>query len=496
MNNKTAKNFYKKATKYCMNNKYELAVEYFKKALELQDTHLESLKELGKLYEHINDNDNAIKCYEKIISLTPKTDIPTNAIYLNQIGVCLNKMSKYNEAILYFKKALEFKKDLNDVYDNISQCYFNLREYKLCEINSLISLKINPSKKAHRQLGFLNNCLKDYDKSIYYYSNIHNYLEDKATLYDLCFPYLSKRDFSNGFKLYENRLFKNDVNKQTGLKERVEIPYIPNWNGIDNCDNLLIIYEQGIGDNIQYYRFIIQLSQLYPKMKITYFCKDFLVNLFKKYDNIIVVKNIENTLTYNYKAYIMSLPYLLNINTLTINTENYINIDNEKIIYWKNKLNETNPKNKLNVGFCYKGLLNTHIEKNIPLNNFDMLSDLDINLICIHRFKEIENDLKNINFNDKITAFDIDKTGDAFVDTIAILKNIDVLITIDTSIVHLAGVLNVKTLLLLGYITDWRWFTDNEKSWYDSVEIMRVNENKELKYIMPEVRKKILNMIK
>ena len=191
----------------------------------------------------------------------------------------------------------------------------------------------------------------------------------------------------------------------------------------------------------------------------------------------------------------MSLPYLIGIETITPVTENYINIDEEKVVYWSKQIKIRNPENKLNVGFFYKGLLNAHIEKKLPLESFNLLSELNINLICLHKTQDIVEDLKMVSFKDKIIMFDIDKDK-SFVDTIAILKNIDILITIDTSIVHLAGVLNIKTLLLLGYISEWRWFDNNDKIWYDSVELLRMTENSELKNILPQVKNILINMEK
>jgi ADP-heptose:LPS heptosyltransferase len=77
----------------------------------------------------------------------------------------------------------------------------------------------------------------------------------------------------------------------------------------------------------------------------------------------------------------------------------------------------------------------------------------------------------------------------AFMDTISILRNIDVLVTIDTSIAHLAGVMGVKTLLLIGYTSEWRWFDTDDKVWYDSVNIIRMTEQKPLAHLIPRVKK-------
>lgn len=493
MNDKI-KAFYKKANKYYVNGKNELAIEYYNKVLELDKYNKKTLKELGELYEKSNNIPNAIICYENLLNNLSIDDIQTTIIYLNQIGVCHNSLRNFETAIKYFKKILPLKNDIPDVYNNIYSCYFSLKQYKLAEINLLLSVKINPNDKTYENLGFLYNCLKEYDKSIYYYNKILT--NDKYDIkYALSFVYLAKKNYKIGYELYENRLKNNNISPITGEKERADIPFLPYWNGIDKCRSLLVVYEQGIGDNIQYFRFIIQLSHMYPDMKITYFCKDIVHHLFKEYPNIKVTINIENIFQHDYKAYIMSIPYFLNIDTIEPLTINYIKVDDHKLTYWADKMKIMNPDNKLNVGFFYKGLLNLHIEKKMPLESLKILAELDINLISLHRSKELKEDMQIITFKDKIKYFDIDEDK-PFVDTIAILKNIDILVTVDTSIAHLAGVLNVKTLLLLGYMTDWRWFNNNDKVWYNSVDILRMNENAELQNLLPQVKDILLNMIK
>ena len=111
---------------------------------------------------------------------------------------------------------------------------------------------------------------KKYDKSIKYYKKVTH--TDVISSYNLSFPYLAKKDFKNGLPLYEERLKTNNINTQTNLKDRLDVP-LEYWDGQKKCNNLLIVAEQGLGDNIQYYRFIIELSEKFPDMKITYFTK-------------------------------------------------------------------------------------------------------------------------------------------------------------------------------------------------------------------------------
>ena len=183
----------------------------------------------------------------------------------------------------------------------------------------------------------------------------------------------------------------------------------------------------------------------------------------------------------------MSLPYILKIKSIPrINNYNFLKIDERKQIYWKNKLKS----DKLKVGFTYKGLLSSFIEKNIPLKYFEDISKLNIDFIVLHKKDEIKDDIKDIDFFNNIIEYDIDKEL-PFEDTIPIIQNLDLVITIDSAIVHLAGSLNINTILMLGYGSDWRWFYNEEELWYNSVELVRMKENKELFHILPIVKNKI-----
>ena len=217
-------------------------------------------------------------------------------------------------------------------------------------------------------------------------------------------------------------------------------------------------------------------------MIIDYFCKDTVRHIFNTYYNINIIDNVELAL-YDYKLYIMSLPKILNIEIIKPNDINYININEDKLNYWNNIINNPLSNIKYKVGIVYNGLLSSFIDKNIPLEYFNKLKELNINLINLDK----DNNSLNIDID-----IDIDKP---FEDTICILKNIDLLITIDTSIVHIAGVMNINTWLLLGYGSDWRWSNDNDNYWYNSVQLIRMTENKPLYNIIDIVYNKLKDII-
>lgn len=468
-----------------------LLIESCKNKLANNPKNVETLKELGELYLSLHRYNEALECYKKIHNSNPTPEM--YAITSNQIGVCYTNLLDYTQAIEYFKKVLTIKNDITDVYNNIGTCYVSLKNYKSAEMVYLISSKIKDNNDStNYALANLYFYMKKYDTSIHHYEKITG-KGCEQFIYNLSFPHLAKKNFIKGFKLYETRLIYDTICKQTGQMCRVIIPQILNWNGKDKCNHLLIVYEQGIGDNIQYYRYIIQLSNLYPNMKITYFCKNCVSTILTTYNNINIVEQLSDKETYEYKLFIMSLPHILKISNIVPIEDSYIKTNNEKFSYWKNKLSSLSG---LKIGLAYNGLLTSFIEKNIALQEFITLCDLNVNFICIHKLCELKTDIENINNMWKFNFYDIDKDeNSSFQDTIAILQNVDLLITVDTAFVHLAGVMGVKTWLLLGYGSDWRWFNDDECHWYKSVELLRMRENIELKNIIPLVKTKLIELI-
>lgn len=451
--------------------------------LQKEPLNVNYLRKLGELYEMQSQYYDAVECYVKIIKTCNNNDLQTICILKNQIGVCYSNLLQYKLAIHYFKQVLEVV-EIIDVCNNIGVCYIHLKNYKEAEIYLLKAHNIdNKNEITNKSLGDLYYYTKKYTKSIKQYKKIKK--PSDRIIFSLSFPYLAKKDFVNGFTLYEHRLKYNDIDRQTGEITRLEVPQ-EYWSGQKNV-KLLILGEQGLGDNIQYYRFIIELSLKYPKLKITYFCKKEISGIFKTYNNIEVIQNVPYVYYYDFKIYIMSLPKILNITKITHNTINYIKSNDDKCVFWKSKMDEIN---KLKIGFVYRGLLNSYIEKHISLDHYKELCDLNVQLICLHKKNEIANDIQNVSFGNKIIYYDID-IDNPFEDTICLLQNIDLLITVDTYIVHLAGILGVKTWLLLG-VSDWRWFDDNKNTyWYESVELIRTNENEELKDLLVTVKNKL-----
>lgn len=479
------KNKIKDIEKYMKNKNYDSVIE---KSIDIYTKYSPNIKYLNYVLEvyKLTNITNKSSQLKRLLEYTP-VKTPQFCIIHNELGNFYFNSEQYNLAIEHYKQVITIKNDIPELYYNLSVSYAQLKEFNRAKVCLNISLKLKPSDNTYSMLGAINLYMKNYEESIKAYKSIKEL--SSVRLYNTCFPYLASKQFLKGFELYEHRLYITDC-QQTKKSARVEVP-LPYWNGIDICRHIIIIYEQGIGDNIQYFRFIIELSEKNPNMKITYFCRSSVSHLFNDaiFDNINVIddsKPIDLSI-YDKKLYIMSIPYILKLDLITSNKINYIFEDNHNNELWKQKLLQYD--NKLKVGFLYSGRLQSYIEKNIELCHFrDICCDERFATILLDIMdQKMYNDILQTDFLEKIIKFDIDRPK-SFFDTISILRNIDILVTIDTSIAHLAGVMGIKTLLLIGYLSEWRWFNNEEPVWYETVKIIRVTEAKPLSSLIPLIK--------
>ena len=456
-------------------------IEKYKKKLKTDKKNVDHIKKIAELAKSMEDYETAIQYFTDLIYLTPY-----DGSSINELGVCYYENKNYARAIEIFNQVLKLKNDIPDVYANIGATYQANRQYNEAIVAYNVANDLNKDERYYNALGSIYFYKKDYNKAITMYDYVHK--QEYNPKYQLSFIHMAMNDFKTGLPLYENRLNDgNPIHPQTKMPTRLELGFLDYWDGKQHCDHLLLVYEQGLGDNIQIYRYMIELARKLPNMQISFFCNNGISNIFDSpCNNLILITNLNQYTTYNYKLYTMSLPFILNCTKIVPNKDNYIYVNPDKNKYWKNELSKLK---KYKVAFTYKGFLISFIDKNVPFECFASLCDLDIDLICLHRKSEIGNDSIHKPENMHIYDIDVDKP---FEDTIAILNNIDLFIAIDSVGIHISGVMNVPSWLLLGYGSDWRWGKTYKKSiWYDNVELIRLTENVPFETIMPKVKSKL-----
>ena len=338
------------------------------------------------------------------------------------------KLNNFLKAlIIYKKKLLEKKKDYK-IYYNIGCLFF--------------------------EIGKINQAYYYFEKS----RNLNPNNSDIIWRLSLCA--LTLKDLKNGFLLYEDRWKRQ--NHPTKKFENIKSP-----NKIYEINNkkILIWDEQGLGDTVNFSRFVIDI------MKYT---KDITFVVNKKLKDILVYLNPKifvtdyeslNEVDFDFQIPIGSLPKLLNISN--INDINFY-----KLPLPRKKNNKFFKNDKFNIGLAWSGNPNYPMDKyrSISLSKFDKL--LQFKNYNFYKLSKTTNNTELVNQNNYSNIFDF---GDkSLYEICEILKELDVVISADTSINHLAGILGVNSILLLNYNNDWRWFDNKDhNSWYPSVKIIK-----------------------
>ena len=410
--------------------KYKEALECCSQALNLDQDYVPAWSNQAAYLAQLQDYNAAIVSANKAIELDPGLA----EVWLNK-GSILNYQAQYQEAIACFDRALELKPDYADALANKG-----LALYELLELDEAIrccnkAIEIDPEHvDGHWNKGFAQLMLGNFDE---------------------------------GWINYEYRWGRKDV-------ENNPYPHIPRPNSLEELIGKKIIVwpEQGFGDIFQFARYIPKLIDL--GVRVTFEVHKPLMSLFQSQYTCDLMVTGGFSKEADFQIPLASLPLLFktNIDSIPANIP-YIQVNPAIVEEWKNKLPLS--KDKLNIGIACSGNINFDLKhggnkRPIPLSYFSDLASQH-NLFLIQ---------KDIRDSDQVTLEgmkNICLLGDlinSFEDTAAIIENMDLIISIDTSLVHLAGALGKKMLVLLSWCPDWRYLTEGTSSpWYPSATLIR-----------------------
>jgi hypothetical protein len=228
--------------------------------------------------------------------------------------------------------------------------------------------------------------------------------------------------------------------------------------------------------------FIILLAPI--ELKSLFDCVDFID---------LVITEFSDDISFDYYYPLISLPFLFGIELNDIESNKYLYSDFIKKKYWRNRIISSNKK--INVGIVWRGTISikkVDNQRQIPLNLLLSYLPKGLNYHCIQ--KELSCDELSLLAERSINVYSnylID-----FSETAALCSNFDLIVTIDTSIAHLAGALGINTFLLLSSSSDWRWHLHGSESlWYKSIKIYRQEKVDHWDHLLNEIRKELLKFV-
>ena len=324
----------------------------------------------------------------------------------------------------------------------------------------LKAVNISHSPAALYNAGLIYSRLKNYKEAEKYLLEAYKTNTDSPSLNTtLYLLYMKMKQFKKGYSYFKKSALEYGAGKM--LKNL--------WNGKSAINETLYVYgDQGFGDIIMYSRYLSCLRDKFKKVILA--LPQTLIPLYTEVlpKNFFKIVSLNTSVKYDKSILISFLPYYLNLDFFENipYSDGYIKLN-------KNIINtELIPRNdkKLKAGIVWEAAgtaLRGPIDRTV---NIKLLSN-------ILNIKEI--DFYSLQVNPSMNGFsiypqlkDLGNTFNNFLNTAVAIENLDIIISVDTSVAHLAGAMGKKVLIMLPYASDWRWFdTKGSTSWYKSAEI-------------------------
>ena len=445
-------------------SKFDQALKAFSDAIKLNQDYAEAYYNRGNLHFAMKDYSKADHNYLMAIKYKPDY-----AEAFNGRGNVMYISMNFDAAIYNYTVALQMNASLAEPLNNRAVLYTHIEEFDRAFADNDLLL----SKHPHYGEGYFNRgniyfAMKQFEKAFHYYHFAENLHFSQADIdYNRGFIDLLKGDLKKGFKRYEYRRQKK---VPLGLRNINR----PLWNGKDDLKGktLYVYWEQGLGDTIQFIRFLPILTE--RGGTILFEAQKKLIPLLKTFQTqVIFCTSSPKEEDYDYHIPLMSLPAVLDIDINSLpQAKHYLTVQPDKYSDWQTRLGDEGFK----IAVCWK--CSHHLEalgRSFPISLLKPISEQpNIRLINVQQdltHDEIEamRSMRIENYNDQIH-----EENEAFLDTAAILSHCDLLISCDTSVAHVAGALGIPVWLVLKYVPHWTWMLDQDISpWYPSFRLFR-----------------------
>jgi hypothetical protein len=263
---------------------------------------------------------------------------------------------------------------------------------------------------------------------------------------------------------------------------------VPEWRGEDIAGrHLLVFAEQGLGDAIQFTRYLPLLVE--RNARVTFMAKAELHRLLRSLGPGIELVSPGGGRDFDLQCPLLSLPLQFSTDQASIpRAVRYLTPEKEVCAKWRRIIGT----HGLKIGVVWQGRPDTDMDRgrSIPLAEFVPLARLPhVRLISLQKTDGLDQ-LASLPPDVKIETLgsDFDSGPDAFIDCAAVMSQLDLIITSDTAAAHLAGALGCPTWLVLKHIPDWRWQLDRvDTPWYPTMRLFRQPSNGDWRSVFVEI---------
>ena len=444
-------------------SRFEEALSSYDQVIAIDANHADAYSYRGIVLKNLKRYDEALISYEQSISINP------NYVQAHSnLGNALCEMRRFEEALICYDRAIEIEPNYVNAHSNKGNALGEMRRFEEALICYDRAIEIDSNyveaffNRGHslQYLQRFKEALISYEKAIAINPNYEDAYWNKSL------QHILQGDYLEGWKLYEWRWTKEEFTSQ--IKNFPQ----PLWLGEPSLvDKTILIYpEQGLGDYIQFIRYAPLLEDLGAKV-ILEVPAPLMPVVSTLQGQFILIEKGKALPDFDYHCPVMSLPHAFKTTVDTIpNQVPYFSVNQTKKQTWQARLGQ---KKQRRVGFVCSGNSghkNDH-NRSISLHSLQSLFDLPVEFHCLQ--KEIREDDAGF-IQSQINIRTHSEFLHDFSDTAALIDAMDLVISVDTSVAHLAGALGKETWILLPYVPDYRWMLEREDSpWYPTATLFR-----------------------
>lgn len=440
------------------------ALRFLDEAIRLRPTYFEALLDRTALLESVDAQDAALATLDKALAL-----FPANALLLNNRGVVLTRLGQLNEAISSCNAALISDPGMAQAYLNRGHAEIRVGRFPDALRSFEGALAVRPdyvealSAKgvALKLLGRFAEAGDAFEAAVQV---------DPASVYALTNRgelKLLLGDFDTGWQDYDARWAIR------GHEKPVLARSVPEWAGQQNPGRVAVFADQAAGDVIHFARYVPVLRA--AGADITFVCRPRMQRLLRDVsEHTHVVGAIEPDTAFDFQIPLSNLPFACRTTEATIPSAAYITAEDELAVQWREKLGT----NGFKVGICWRGSQDWRSDpkRSVPLAALRPLASLaGVRLISLQMADNVGGDAALFaEMGVESLGPDLDSGADGFIETAAVMANLDCVVSCDTSLAHLAGALGRPTFVLLQKVPEWRYMVGRDDSpWYPTMQLFR-----------------------
>ena len=444
----------------------EAALSSYDNAVALRPSYADAYYNRGALLEDFERFDDAVAAYETALALNP--EFPQAQ---NNLGNALRAVCRYEESLAAYDRAIALVPRYAEALTNRGNVLRDLQRLDEALASHERALALKPGlAEAFNNRGSVFHAMRLFDDAKRDYRHTlkldPGHVEARASL---GLTHLLLGEWEEGWEHYELRF-----RKRHNAARRPDNP-ASEWFGEDLAGKRLLLYgEQGFGDMIQFVRFVPLMRERGAAVAIQVPRR--LHRLLSTIQgDAEFVDTVTPDMRFDFQIALMSLPRALGIRPDDVPAQTpYLRVDARRSEIWRARLGESGFK----VGIAWQGNPAGNVDngRSFPLRVFEPLGGIEhVRLISLQKnFGAEQLDRKPPGMIVERPGFEFDDGTDAFIDTAAMMANLDLVVTSDTSIAHLAGALGRPVWIALKHVPDWRWQLDRgDCPWYPTARLFR-----------------------